>query len=265
MNTPARSLVLAFFHAASDRTLDAATLVTATGVLGLTGNATRVALSRLLQERWVERDERGRYRLRAQRAAAASGLVPYVRTTSAVRRWAGRFLGCTFEAKGIPDALVRLGFRSAAAGLAVRPDNLAGGAELLEARAGVGRLFVISGGGTAEWKALWDCEALSEGYARMRERIRRSNVRLRGLTAEKALAENWSVAQSSIFELEQDPLLPAEWVDAGERAALVEELEAYDLAARALWMKTIPGLQLESSANASSPWTTRRDHDAPVA
>lgn len=261
----ARDLVLAFFHAASDRSLDVATLVMATGMLGLKGNATRVALSRLLQEGWVERDERGRYRLRAERAAAAGGLSSYNRVKSAVRRWNGRFLGCVVDPERTPDTFLRLGFRSPASGLSVRPDNLAGGIDLLEGRIGTGRLFVITPAGstdaTASWRSLWDCDALTDGYARMRARIRKSRSRLRGLSAEKALGENFDVARSSIAGLEADPLLPAEWVDAASRDALVDELTAYDREARALWMKTLPGLQLEVSVRANSPWTPRSEDE----
>lgn len=260
---PARNLVLAFFHAASDRSLDVATLVTATGILGLTSNSTRVTLSRLLSEGWVTRDERGRYRLRGDRARAASGLSPYARISSAVRQWTSKWLGCVVDEgdASLADRLQRLGFRAAAPNLFVRPDNLRGGAELIEARLGAARLFAISPTGiadaTAQWKKLWDCEALSNGYAEMRERMRKSRASQRRLSPEKALAENFDAVQTCIATLERDPLLPAEWVDARARFALVTELTAYDRECRTLWMKTIPGLQLAAFVETDSPWNMK--------
>lgn len=252
---PARALVLAFFHAASDRSLDVATLVAATGALGLKGNATRVALSRLVAEGWIARDERGRYRLRAERAAKASGLGAFKALPSLVTAWKGRFFGCVFEPGREPDELRRLGFRAVSPGLAVRPDNLRGGLELLEARLGAGRLISLepagAGDATARWSSLWDCAALSRGYAQLRERIKKSRARLQKLSGEAQLAETWAVAQSGIVQLEQDPLLPDAWVDAAARTQAVHELVAYDRDARAHWMQVIPGLELEGSLRAS--------------
>lgn len=260
---PARDLVLAFFHAASDRALDVATLVAATRVLGLTGNATRVALSRLGAEGWVIRDERGRYRLHPERVAAVSPLAPFKAIPSAVIRWKGRWVACLFEPgkrADLPEPLRRLGFRSPSPGLAVRPDNLRGGIARIEARVGEGRLFTLTPAGlsdaTAKWPALWEPERYSRGYAQLREQLRKSRARLSKLSAEAKLAETFRVGQACIARLEQDPLLPDEWIDARARASLVAELVAYDRDARELWMKMIPGLELEGSLRANPTWAT---------
>jgi phenylacetic acid degradation operon negative regulatory protein len=258
---PARELVLAFFHAASDRSLDVATLVAATGFLGLTGNATRVALSRLGSEGWIVRDDRGRYRLRSERAEKASGLASYRGIPSLVTSWKGTFIGCLFtpsRKEALPAELERLGFRTPSPGFAVRPDNLKSGVDLLEARLGPARLISVDatgeGDATERWSELWDGAALTKAYARLHERIKKSRARLPKLSDEMQLVETWGVAQASIVELEQDPLLPDGWVDAAARAQVVQELAAYDRDARLHWMKMIPGLQLEGSPGSSNPW-----------
>lgn len=262
---PARDLVLAFFHAASDRSLDVATLLAATAVLGLTGNSTRVALSRLGAEGWVLRDERGRYRLRSERAAAASGICSFKAVPSALAAWKGHWIACFFETgrkHELPESLRRLGFRSPSPAFAVRPDNLRGGVELLESRLGEARFFRLTALGTgdaaADWPALWDSSSLNRGYAQMRTLIRKSRAKLSKLTADAQLAETFAVVQPCIARLEQDPLLPDRWIDAESRARLVEELAAYDQEARVLWMRRIPGLELEGSLRAASTDWKRR-------
>ncbi|MFL5322589.1 MAG: hypothetical protein ACJ790_23210 [Myxococcaceae bacterium] len=260
---PARGLVLAFFHAASDRALDVGTLVAATRALGLTGNSTRVTLSRLLSEGWLLRDERGRYRLKSERAAAAAGLVPFKELNHSVRAWKGGWLGCLFEVQGrgadVPDGLRRLGFREVSPGFAIRPDNLRGGTSLLNSRVGSARLLSVDatgeGDATAHWPTLWAPSALTKDYLRMRQLIQTSRVKLSKLGPEAQLAETFDVARACIARLEQDPLLPDQWVGGRMRETLVDELVSYDRDARELWMQVIPGLELEGSLRAGAGWS----------
>ena len=136
MSTSAQRVALALLAASRGRALSAPVLVGAAGILGLSGNAMRIALSRLAAKKDVVVAERGLYALAPSRLAA----VAHVRTwrTGFARRveWNGRWLGVLTSDLGRRNAalvarreraLELAGFRTFLHGVWVRPDNLEGG------------------------------------------------------------------------------------------------------------------------------------------
>ena len=142
-------------------------------------------------------------------------------------------------------ALRLLGFRELAPGLAVRPDNLAGG--VVEVRARLVRLGLEPETIVA---ALTDLDDATEARGapavgrrapgrrlppHARRRSSGASAGSRDLAPAAAMTESFLLGGRAIRQIVLDPLLPEPLVPAAERAALVETMRRYDRAGRAAW------------------------------
>jgi phenylacetic acid degradation operon negative regulatory protein len=222
-------------------------------LLGIAEGSVRVALTRLLADGRVERDERGAYRLGEGARALSERIAGWRRLEERVRPWDGAWLTvlATRPADGDRTAQRRharalrlLGFRALERGVALRPDNLAGGVDAAReelARLGlapgaiVGELRGLDAVSEARARALWDGEALVASYRRSARALDASARRLAGRPEAEAMVESFRLGGSALRALVLDPLLPEPIVAAGERAALVDAMRRYDEAGRASW------------------------------
>jgi phenylacetic acid degradation operon negative regulatory protein len=136
------------------------------------------------------------------------------------------------------------GFRLLERGLAVRPDNLAGGVTLVrEDLAGLGlapgsvvcEVRELDPVSEARARKLWDADDLVATYRRHRQQLEASARRLRARSAEVAMVESFRVGGAVLRLLAHDALLPEPIVAAAERAALVDAMRDYDAIGRASW------------------------------
>jgi phenylacetic acid degradation operon negative regulatory protein len=218
-----------------------------------------VALTRLLAEGLLERDERGSYRLGAGARAVSERVAGWRRLDERLRAWDGAWLavldgkragaaarpaGGRAQQRAHARALRLMGFRELSRGLAVRPDNLAGG--IGAARAELARLGLAPGAIVVELRgldelteararALWDADALVDGYRRGARALDTSRRRLAARPEAAAMVESFRLGGAMLRLLALDPLLPEPIVPAAERAALVEAMRRYDEAGRACW------------------------------
>jgi phenylacetic acid degradation operon negative regulatory protein len=257
---PARSLILDLLSTLRRGSMPVRALVEAGGLLGVAEGSVRVALTRLLAEGLVERDERGSYRLGAGAQAVSERVAGWRRLEERVRPWDGAWLAVLAAApaarraapasdgrawkRGHARALRLLGFRELARGVALRPDNLAGGIEAVRAEGA--RLGLAPGAIVAELRGLdavtdkrarglWDAAALVAGYRRGVRALDTSRRRLAARAEAEAMVESFRLGGAWLRQLALDPLLPEPIVPAGERAALVEAMRRYDEAGRACW------------------------------
>src|SRR5262249_56395133 len=107
-------------------------------LFGISENSVRVTLARLLADRFVARDERGAYRLGPGAEAVSRQVASWRDLGARMRSWDGGWLAVHTAGLGRANrtqcrrrtrALSWLGFRELRPGLAVRPDNLAGGVD----------------------------------------------------------------------------------------------------------------------------------------
>jgi len=226
-------------------------LVEAAALFGVAGGSVRVALTRLVAEGLVERDERGEYRLGAGAEPVRRRAMAWRDLSSQLRAWSGAW-NAVFDARAPARleqrrsrrALDLLGFRELRRGLRVRPDNLAGGlprlreqlAELgLAPGALVCELRDLDALSAARALSLWDGRALVAGYRRHVREIEASTRRLRSRGAEQAMVESFRVGGAALRALAKDPLLPEQIVPARERELLVAAMRDYDALGRASW------------------------------
>lgn len=258
MNRPvapsAKSLILDLLSTLAGGTMPVGALVEAADLFGIQENALRVALARLLAAGQIERDERGRYRLGAQALPIDRRVTSWRRAAERARPWDGDWLGVHTAGLGPRPAerqvrrrgraLRFLGFETLAPGLALRPNNLRGGAlavreELrglgLEAGALVFELAALDPASDARARGLWDATGLCGGYRQSLADLAASEQALQVASEAQAMVESYVLGGRVIRQLVLDPLLPEPIVPTVERDALVLAMRRYDRLGRACW------------------------------
>jgi phenylacetic acid degradation operon negative regulatory protein len=226
-------------------------LVEAAALFEIAEGSVRVALTRLLGEGLVERDERGLYRLGAAAEPVRSRVATWRDLGSQLREWSGAWIGVfdaraptRLEQRRSRRALDLLGFRALARGLEVRPDNLAGGIDRvrdelaalgLAPGAVVCELRGLDAVTDARARSLWEADALVARYRKHCREIAASTRRLGTAAGERAMVESFRVGGAALRTLAKDPLLPEPIVPAAERDALVAAMREYDALGRASW------------------------------
>jgi phenylacetic acid degradation operon negative regulatory protein len=253
MSPTAKSLVLDLLSTARGQTMPVRALVAAAALFGLSGNSVRVALARLCSRGWVERDERGYYRLSAGARAVQRHVAAWPQLEQRMAPWRGGWIGLHSAGARPPRrALLRhraraldfFGFRALAPGLWVRPDNLEGGVNDLRPRlhalgldveAPIFAMRDLDSESEARARDLWDGKALCRGYREGRDALMRSAECFRNLTPERAMVESFLVGGRALRQLAFDPLLPEPIVAAAPRREFVDALRRYDRMGRDHW------------------------------
>ena len=228
-------------------------LVAAAGVLGFTDNSVRVALARLLASGHVERDERGAYRLGGSASFVQSYVSGWRRRESTTRPWRGDWIAAFTEAAPRGDrpltrrrarAFQLAGLRPLEPNLWLRPANLREGAGGLRSRlqsadaAGgvlVGELHELDADAATRAGALWDADALTDGYRQAVGELDRSARRLDGMDEAAAMAESFTVGGRVLRRIINDPLLPDPIVPTELRRTMTDAMRASDKLGRARW------------------------------
>lgn len=249
-----KSLVLDLLRVAEPRAIPVRAFVSIGSLFGLTGNAIRVAIARLVASGLTEADEPGSYRLAARTSPITAHVESWRLGEKRVRDWNQRWLAFSPERgadrsdrKRSLRALTLLGFREAE-GLWLRPDNLAEDtARTRERLVALGldpdaRSFLA---GDADekleksWRSLWRVRELERGYAQALERIEHSSERVERLAPGVAAVETFLVGGGAIRILATDPLLPRELCSVATRRKLAEAMLRYDAIGRKVWSRLI--------------------------
>jgi phenylacetic acid degradation operon negative regulatory protein len=248
-----KSLILDLLSSLRGAAMPVRALVAAGETFGIRAESIRVALVRLCGQGTVERNERGLYRLAPAAEPVQRHVAAWTLTEERVVPWRGGWVGVHTAGLERGDrvrvrrrerALHFLGFRALEAHLFVRPDNLRGGVDALrtelhtlglDAGALVFALARLDPAAEARARALWDGQALRRGYRATCAALARSAARLGRLPEREAMAESFLLGGQAIRQLAHDPLLPEPIAAAGERAALVGAMRAYDRLGRERW------------------------------
>ncbi len=226
-------------------------LVEAGAIFGLAENSVRVALARLLAQGRVARDERGRYRPAEGVAAVTGEIRGWRRLDERFVPWGGGWI-CVYGSPGArggvrarsEQALRLLGFEALAAGLHVRPDNLADPLDAIRERlAGLGlapgsivaRLADLDAASDARARSLWRWEELAAAQRAGRRELELSGARLEGAPIDEAMRETFLVGGRMIRLLVLDPLLPEQIAPGAARCELVAAMVDYDDFGRSCW------------------------------
>jgi phenylacetic acid degradation operon negative regulatory protein len=233
------------------------TLARAGEIMGLSTPSVRVALTRLLGQDRIVKTGRGCYAVQLQGNSVHYEVQHWFEKESRMGPWSGGWLVVHDGAVSRSDktawrhhlrALELNGFRALATGIAVRPDNLDGGAQAMRAallRLGMAPASLVFSGSqfdadaAARMRGLWDVSALSAAYQSGLALIERSSARLARMQAEAAARETLLVGRAVIRSIVLDPLLPEAIQPGAPRRALIEATRAYQARARILWQEVL--------------------------
>ena len=244
----AKRVVLELLTATDGHELPAAALVAAAAVVDVAETSVRVALTRLVAAGTLEVTARGVYRLGAATRAMTAQITSWRELERSVRKWDGAWVMASLlgpRERRRDRAVALLGLRELAPGLAVRPDNLAGGAAGVRERLaelGASELIVaraeLGAADDARARALWDGAALTAGYVRRRADIDRWLGGGDALDLRRAAREAFVFGGGDVLRaIVTDPRLPEPLVDVAARRAMVDAMVRLDKVGRALWAR----------------------------
>jgi phenylacetic acid degradation operon negative regulatory protein len=222
MNLTPKSLILDLLSTLGGRSMPVRALVDAAALFAIEENSLRVALTRLLAARTVERDERGEYRLGKNAHAVQHQVVSWRHIEERLRPWRGGWVGLS-TAGSARGARSELRHRE-------RALRFFGFRELTDGRA----------------RELWDARTLVADYRRSSAELAASEARLPALSARAAMVESFLLGGRVIRQLVLDPLLPEPIVDAAERRALATAMRRYDKLGHACWRAFFADYRLTS-------------------
>lgn len=257
----AREMVLDLLTTHDAHELPLKALVRAGNLFGYTDQTVRVALSRLKADGVIASPARGVHAL-----AAAGALVREVegwrRREGRLVAWSGAWIGVADAAIDRTDrpqlrrhdrALRLRGFRQLTQGVWIRPDNLAGGTTALRddlAQLGLAplatvfRLDDLAPEDERRARALWDAASMDRTEADLDRLLVLGNAAQDAVEAgeaapEPVAADSLAIGRTVIRNLVRDPLLPDELRPGETRRRLTEGMIAYQLRAKALWIRLL--------------------------
>ncbi len=266
MKPTAKRIVLELLTAADAHQGSVANLVAAGDIFGIDEGTIRVALARLVAAGTLEPAGRGEYRLGTATRAVTEQVTSWRELERQVRKWDGGWACVQLGDLGRSDrralrrrqrALRLYGFRELARGLEIRPDNLAGGVELLrsglvalglEVEALVFRASELDAATEARARKLWDGDRLTATYEQTSVRIERFLAAVDELAPRVAAREAFLFGSDVLRLIMFDPRLPEPLVDVAARRALVDAMKRLDLVGRKCWAELFAVPQLAPQA-----------------
>lgn len=249
----AKRLILSLLSQPNMTTLSLRQLVAWGELLGQKPAAIRVTAGRLVKEDLLETPQRGVYRIGPAGLALKNKASEWTTALDQIRDWKGGWL-CVHTAhlgkanrrnvRARERAFRLLGFKEFVDGLWIRPDNLAYTApEMYAALCQLGverdavllRSDVIAHGRADDPLSLWGGEALNAGYDKGAEILRRSEEALKGQDLRSVTRETFLIGEHIIRQINADPLLPTDCIDASKREALVQSMKQYSTFCHSQW------------------------------
>lgn len=256
---PTTDLLMDILSVPAGRALSAKVLCSAGEILGFAENAVRVALTRLVQQKKIEKVGRAAYALHPSRLPLILDVADWRARLGRMTVWDGDWIAIADPVipaverttKRLHDRALSLGgFRTWKPGLHLRPNNLIGGLEALRER-----IPALGLAGGAEFLslhplakdqhdkviALWNIAELVEIYRRLLKDLQSSEKRRSRASLDEAARESLLLGRNVISHLARDPLLPAELMPGGDRDALVAAINVYERESKRTW-NTLLGL-----------------------
>jgi phenylacetic acid degradation operon negative regulatory protein len=256
-NPTARHLLLNLMLAAEHEVLGAAEAVQACSLFGISGNAARVALARLVRADLLESSERSEYRLGSKGRALGSDVATWRQSGRSTRAWDGGWIAVLTSGHARSDrkalrrrerALALVGMRELDPRLYVRPDNFAAGVQGTRERLHALGLesstpvFVARGFDAqreARARRLWPKAVLERGYRETTSSLEGSLARLDALSPRAAAREAFLLGDHAVRQLVFDPMLPEPLISAELREGFFETVRRYDAAGVCIWRRFV--------------------------
>ncbi len=229
-------------------------LLQAARLFQISDNSLRVAVTRLVAQHWLKSEGRGLYGAGEQIQAMSQEIRSWRYAQDRIRAWTGHFLFAFLPERPKYDrteirhrarALGMMGFQDVASDIHVRPDNLR--ASLEEVRQRLVTLGMtadhvlvsaehIAGLDEKYIKNLWPIKQLDQQYLEMTVRMRSWMQSARHMQTEHAARESFLLGREVIRQINRDPWLPEDWIDASSRQTYFETAIEFDRYGWTFWM-----------------------------
>lgn len=231
----------------------ARSLARAAALLGIGPVAMRVALSRLVADRKVRREGRGRYAIGGADAGVLRAVSDWRRKRSVMAEWAGDWFAVQDAQVARSDkvswrrhrlALDLWGFRQLRDGLHLRPANLVWDLSDFDQRlreVGLSgdaitlRLSALTPAMDREARQLWQGVQEVAEDRRLLALMAQSTKAMSRATLDDAVRSSFLIGREVIAVLVKDPLLPASMLNSKTRERLFESAERYQDLSREIW------------------------------
>ena len=263
----AKTLLLDLLQASAPGTWPVKALIEVADVFGISENALRVNLARLLSRDIVEQDERGSYRLAQQDNPLREWLQAWQQGESKIRPWNQNWLTLSIspqtkarQLSAIEQAATQLGFRQFWQRLWFRPDNLAISCQQLSEQLKAmldqhsSAVFMLSSvseltlpSSADVLTSLWDVETLEARYRELINAIQFSIDNLFVQHSDQIIRETFILGGEALHLLALDPLLPQEMFAVELRQTLTDLMRQYDEMGKPFWLQRFSSTTLNLS------------------
>lgn len=257
----AKQLILSLLSQRDIETMSIAQLIAWGALFDHEAGAMRVTAARLVKQGLLETSERGVYAMGAEGQVLRQTAYSWREANDRVERWGGGWLCAHTAHLGRSDktalrarerAFRLTGFARLAPGLWCRPDNLAERNEetfnrLTTMGLDSGALLItaseLQGDLENNLQSLWPRKDLEQGYDDCIEMMKISRKRLRAMAIEEAARESFLIGEYVIRQINADPLLPDEMIDARRRREMIEAMADYNDFCTPIWIDFLTTLQ----------------------
>lgn len=276
----ARNLLLDLLRTSAPAQWPVSALIAVGDIFGISANAIRVNLSRLLAKQLINTDERGQYYANIESTPLSRWLDRWDNLQPETRPWQQQWLQVLVvpqldaqQRHNLARACFRLGYREYWQGFWIRPSNRlhnnaveAAALRELAMQTDSEQGFMLSelqhwqGNATGpDPGTLWQAEALEKRYDAQTLRLEQSIERLRNQPLAMQLRESFLLGGDSIHMLALDPRLPEALCDPQPRETLIQRQRQYDRIFRPLWLAKFQGLEtLRSFPRSLEPQRAQR-------
>ncbi len=252
LNISAKSLVLDLLRMVHPHALPVGVLVRSGEMFGISGNAIRVNVTRLLAKNQIEQDERGRYRFGRESLPHNQWLSQWQLGEERVKDWKQDWLilHCSSmmkakERKVIFKMAAYFGFRELMPGTWIRPNNLnrdlQGLSQQIASLAQLNDFVIFESkeialpGHPMDVQKLWAIGDLERDYQELIEIMEEGISKVDEYGLREAFRRSYLVGVRVHQFFAQDPLLPSEFLNVELREKVVKRFFEYDEQYRSAW------------------------------
>lgn len=253
MSLNAKSFIIDLLLASGGQTLSIKQLVSAAHILNISENNTRVAVTRLCQEKMIESVARGQYKLTTNAERWGSIIIHRNHGLRRTKAWNQHYLAVLTTHLGRTDRtalnrrekiLKHTGFRELETGFFVRPDNLNLTLDELkkeltqqglESAATLMQVAQFDAATQTRTSTLWDTQKLNQRYEKYSLQLKQWLAHAQNMNPLDLARESFLLGRETIALMLTDPLLPSPLVDTARREDFFQAVLQLDQIGQQTW------------------------------
>jgi len=247
----AKSLILDLLRTSKPSALPVRLLIDTGAIFGISENALRVNLNRLITRDVISQDNRGYYQVSDTTSVLRLWVASWREGERRIRPWQQQWLciqpSSDLKVKAsaqVQRAAFRFGFRQFWGDCWIRPDNLQKPtvelARLLTQFSGESNFMLMNVShfeGDRDPRALWNRSELEKNYSRQIALLNASLGSIESADLAEKFRDSFILGGNCIHTLAIDPLLPPEMVNTQLRGELTQLMKMYDRVCRPFWQQ----------------------------